>query len=161
MSNAVFISDDKTPIIGGQSNASSNVQPTFIPQCLPLTNVSRTLLAQRDSLALTPQRDATTSPVHSAPQRVFTGSVFVLCLLADLWRRGAAAFRVCPCLTVTWQSWMETPCAYLDSGRWRPWSEAGEFRRPAPSLSSPCATSTLTPLYPHCRESGLNSPTCR
>lgn len=78
--------------------------------------------------------DMTTNSVHSAYQDGFTKTLFVLCLLADLWRQGAAAFRACPSLTVTWRSWTETPCAYLDSGRWRPWSGAGEFRPLVPSL---------------------------
>lgn len=119
--------------------------PLFIARCF-LTDVSGTLLAQRRSLALTTPQVQRKQPIKMCSQ-----SVFVLCLLADLWSREVAAFRVCPCLTVTWRSWMETPCAFLDSGRWRPWSEAGEFRPPVLSLSSPCATSTLTPSYPHCR----------
>lgn len=70
-----------------------------------------------------------TNSVHSANPGWFTKTVFVcVCVLAGLWRQGAAAFRACPCLTVTWRSWMETPCVYLDWEPWRRWKGAGEFR---------------------------------
>lgn len=114
---------------GGQSTASSHVYtPLFLAPCLPFLN-KRKQSTHGPGILL--RSDKATNSVHSAYQDRFTETAFVFAcvrLLADLWRQGAAAFRACPSLTVTWRSWMETPCVYLDSARWRLWRGAGEFR---------------------------------
>lgn len=128
-------SHDNSLIGGGQSTASSDVYtPLFLAPYLPFFNkCKQSTRGPRIFL----RSDKATNSVHSAYRGRLTKTAFVFAcvrLLADLWRQGAAAFRACPSLTVTWRSWMETPCVYLDSARWRPWRGDGEFRLPVLSL---------------------------